>query len=112
MPGIGSGFARAIVSYRNRLGGFYDVTQLAEIDGLPDEVLDYFRNDHAPVKKIAINKLNVNQLRKHPYINFYQAKAIVDFRRLRGDVQDLSDLRLLKEFTNEDINRLRHYVAY
>lgn len=112
VPGIGSGFARAIVSYRNRLGGFYDVTQLAEIDGLPDEALDYFRNDHAPVKKIAINKLNVNQLRKHPYINFYQAKAIVDFRRLRGDVQDLSDLRLLKEFTNDDINRLRHYVAY
>ena len=31
IPGIGSGLARMIVAYRNRLGGFYSVSQLQEI---------------------------------------------------------------------------------
>ena len=31
IPGIGSGLARMIVAYRNRLGGFYSVSQLQEV---------------------------------------------------------------------------------
>lgn len=112
VPGIGSGYARAIVSYRERLGGFVSVNQLVEIKGLPESALDYFREEHAKVKKIAVNNLNVNQLRKHPYISFYQAKAIVDYRRLKGKINSIDDLKLLKEFTSDDIERLRPYLAY
>lgn len=35
VPGIGSGYARRIVNYRQRLGGFCRVEQLREIDGFP-----------------------------------------------------------------------------
>ena len=31
IPGIGSGIARLIVNYRQRLGGFYQIEQLQEI---------------------------------------------------------------------------------
>lgn len=31
IPGIGSGIARLIIGYRQRLGGFYNITQLQEI---------------------------------------------------------------------------------
>ena len=35
IPGVGTAYARAIVGYRERLGGFIDARQLTEINGLP-----------------------------------------------------------------------------
>ncbi len=112
VPGIGSGWAKAIVGYRQRLGGFYAVSQLREVDGFPEEALIYFDVDPSTIKKLNINRLSVNQLRKHPYINFYQARAIQDYRRLHGDITNLDQLRLLSDFPPEVIARLRHYVTY
>ena len=37
IPGIGSTFARRIVGYRELLGGFYTVHQLAEVYGIDEE---------------------------------------------------------------------------
>ena len=37
IPGIGSTFARRIVGYRELLGGFYTVEQLAEVYGIDEE---------------------------------------------------------------------------
>ncbi|WP_288965408.1 helix-hairpin-helix domain-containing protein [uncultured Prevotella sp.] len=112
VPGIGSGYAIAIVRKRERLGGFYSARQLLEIDGLPEQALQYVSVDEGAVTKLNINKLSFSKLRQHPYINYYQARDIVDYRRLRGDIKSLRDLRLLKSFTPADIERLSHYVSY
>lgn len=112
VPGIGSGYANRIVAYRERLGGFYCVEQLFDIDGLPEESLSYFTVDSTGLRKININKLTVNQMRRHPYINFHQAKAIYDYRRLQGDIKSLQQLRLHRDFTPEAIQRLEPYVEY
>lgn len=112
VPGIGSGWARAIVGYRQRLGGYVAVGQLKEIDDFPVEALPYFVVSHPKTERMNLNQLSVSQLRRHPYINFYQARAIVEFRRLKGKLKDLSQLRLLKDFPPEAIERLRPYVCY
>lgn len=112
VPGIGSGYANRIVAYRERLGGFYSLEQLYDIDGLPDKCVDYFTLDSVPLRKIKVNKLSVNQLRRHPYINFHQAKAIYDYRRLHGNITSLQQLHLLRDFPPEAIERLEHYVEY
>ena len=83
-----------------------------EIDGMPEEALTYFTVDVANVKKMNLNRLTLNQLRRHPYINFYQARAICDYRRLRGPLKSLDDLRLMKEFTDDDLRRLKPYVEF
>ncbi len=44
--------------------------------------------------------------------NFLQARAIADYRRLHGPLKSLDDLRLLREFPPEAIERLRPYVEY
>ena len=111
VPGIGSYFAREIAHYRQRLGGFYSADQLLEIDDFPEKALSYFVVHDKPAK-IAVNRLTLNQLKRHPYINYYQAKAITDYRRLRGPLKSLADLRLLKDFTPEDMERLSHYVEF
>lgn len=112
VPGIGSHFARKIVQYRDRLGGFYSVNQLLEIDDFPESALSFFIIPDDQLRKINLNRLTLDQLRRHPYINFFQAKAITDYRRLKGPLHSLHDLRLLKDFPPEAIRRLQPYVEF
>ena len=112
VPGIGSGFARAIVRYRERLGGFYKVGQLLEIDNFPQSALPYFTADASLCRKLNINKLTLSQLRRHPYIGFYQAKTIIGHRRLYGPIHSLDELSLYKDFPPETIEKLRNYVEF
>jgi hypothetical protein len=112
VPGIGSGWARAIVNYGKRLGGYVVVGQLQEIEGFPEEALPYFSVVNPHTEKINLNTATLPQLRKHPYMNFYQARAICDYRRLKGKLTNLSQLHLLKDFTPETIERLRPYIAF
>lgn len=111
IPGIGRGYSIAILQYRNRLGGFHKKEQVLEIEGRPPSILNYLEVQ-GDVQKIEVNKLSVNQLRKHPYINFYQAKAIWDYRQKYGKIKDINQLALLNEFQPEDIERLSPYIAY
>ena len=112
IPGIGSGWARAILNYGKRLGGYVAVGQLQEIEGFPEETLPYFSIANPQTEKINLNTATLAQLRKHPYVDFYQAKAICGYRRLKGKLTNLSQLHLLKDFTSEAIERLRPYVAF
>lgn len=112
VPGIGSYFARQIVRKRKMLGGFYSVRQLLEIQDMPEEALPYFDVNPAKVHRLNVNKLSLVDLRRHPYINYYQAKAIVDYRRLYGEIHDMGQLKLMKYFTPDDFERLRHYIEY
>lgn len=83
-----------------------------EIEGFPEESLPYFKVSGHAVRKLNLNRLTLNQLKRHPYINFYQARHILDYRRLKGPLRSLDDLKLLKDFTPRDIERLRPYVEF
>lgn len=112
VPGIGTYFAREIVRHREWLGGFATVDQLDEIDGFPAKSKKFFRIDQPQVKRLNLNKLTLNELKRHPYINYYQAKAIVDYRRKNGKLESLEQLRLLPEFTSEQQEKLVPYVEF
>ncbi len=112
VPGIGRGWARAIINYGNRLGGYCNVNQLKEIEGFPEETLRYFIIRNPKTRKINLNKATLGQIRNHPYINFYQARAITDYRRLKGELKSMSQLRLLKEFPQSEIDRITPYIEF
>ncbi len=112
VPGIGTSFARMIVVYGDRLGGYVSVDQLDEIDDFPQEAKKYFVISHPVTRRININRLTVVQMRRHPYITFHQAKAIDDYRRLHGPLHSLQELRLHRDFTPEAIARLEPYVEF
>lgn len=112
VPGIGSAFSRQIIAYRERLGGFYSANQLLEISGFPASSLPFFRVDKQPYRRININKMTLNELKTHPYIGFYQAKTIMEHRRVHGKINDLRELSMYRDFTPEVIARLRHYVVF
>ncbi|MBQ7181730.1 MAG: helix-hairpin-helix domain-containing protein [Bacteroidaceae bacterium] len=112
VPGIASYRARKIVEYRRRLGGFRNKEQVMEACQLPDEVLDWFAVKPSPLVRLDVNHLSVSQLMKHPYLSFYQAKAIVEYRSKFGSLKSIQDLQNLKEFTPQEIERLRDYLEF
>jgi DNA uptake protein ComE-like DNA-binding protein len=112
IPGVGSGIAKMIVGYRTSLGGYYAVEQLAEINLKVDMLREWLTVDSVPTRQININKSSIEQMKRHPYINFYQAKAIYDYRKKRGNIHSLNELRLMDEFSEKDMERLSHYVSY
>lgn len=85
IPGIGSGIARMIVAYRKRLGGFYDTVQLKEVNYVDEDMLKWFKLGNTPIHRINANKAGLDKLRSHPYMNFYQAKVIIEYRRKKGN---------------------------
>ena len=112
VPGIGSYYARRIASYGKQLGGYVSAEQLLEIEGFPEDALPYFQVSAGNIHKLNVNTLSLSKLRRHPYLNFYQARAICDYRRLKGPLRSLDDLKMLPEFPAEVIARLRPYVSF
>lgn len=112
IPGIGSTLARMIVVYRQRLGGFYDVSQLQEVPHVGVELNKWFVVTPAGLHKIQINSASLDKLRSHPYMDFYKAKAIMEYRRKRGKIKGLSQLSMFEEFTEKDLKRLSPYLTF
>lgn len=92
VPGIGSTFARRIMKYRELLGGFYDVSQLAEVYGIDEEryqaLAPWFIADTLHVRRLEVNALPAAALRKHPYLDYRQAKAIEQLRKQKAGSPD------------------------
>ncbi len=112
VPGIGSYYASRIADYGRRLGGYVSVDQLDEIEGFPVESKRFFVVGDAHTQLLNLNRLSVSELRRHPYINYYQARAIVDYRRQHGPLNSLDDLRLLRDFPQDALERLAPYVQF
>ena len=112
VPGIGRWYARSIVRYGERLGGYVSVDQLMEIEDFPADALPYIKLGKATPRKLNVNSASLAELRKHPYINYYQAKAITDYRRLYGKITDINVLATCSDFTERDLKRIAPYIEY
>ena len=112
IPGIASKRAARIVAYRQTLGGFVNVEQAMEAIEMPDTVLKYMTLTPVEVRKIPVNKLSVRQLMRHPYLSFYQAKAIFEHRQDKGNLHSIDELSRLDAFRPSDIDRLRPYLSF
>jgi len=116
VPGIGSSFAKRIVSYRNLLGGYYSVTQLSEVYGVDEDrynaFVPWFTVDPSLISTLSVNSLSQDSLRRHPYIDYGQARIITQIRKQKGKLTGWENLQLLKEFSDIDIIRLEHYLSF
>ena len=84
LPGIGGWFAKAMIQYRERLGGYSCPEQLMEIRNFDREKYDALSDlicvDPANVRPYPLWELPEEQLRRHPHIG-PSAHAMVLFRQ-------------------------------
>lgn len=112
IPGIGSYIAARIVAYRQQLGGYYCLEQLRDIRIDHLQLTDWLHVEPELVKRLPVNTCSLERLNRHPYINFYQARAIVEWRKLNGPLRNLKVLALDDAFTAADIEKISHYVSF
>ncbi|MDR0734071.1 MAG: helix-hairpin-helix domain-containing protein [Dysgonamonadaceae bacterium] len=116
IPGIGASFARRITAYKRLLGGYYRLQQLQEVYGMYEELYDkitpYLRVDTGLIQPLPVHSVSLDKLKSHPYINFYQARAIIEMRKKKGKINGIDELAMLEEFSGEDIEKMRHYLSF
>ncbi len=113
--GIGRTFAKRIVAYRNLLGGFYSPTQLTEVYGISMDMVEkmapQLQIDTILIKKVNLNTVSYDELRKHPYISDYQAKAIIYYRSKVKQINSPNEILKNNLITKEDFYRVKNYLS-
>lgn len=110
--GIGSWRARLIVDYRDKLGGYYSVSQLGELPNMPDSLQGSFFIDTPPAKSLDLNHATLEELLRHPYLNYRQCRVLLEHRRKRGKLRTLDQLLPYEEFTENDLRRIEPYATF
>jgi competence protein ComEA len=97
IDGVGPVFASRIMKFRKALGGFISKEQLREVRGMTDEKYAFLAGkvsiDTLAVSRINLNTCTVDELRKHPYINYNVARALVNYRTMHGNYRKTEDIR-------------------
>jgi competence protein ComEA len=114
LPGIGSKLAARIVAFREKLGGFYKIDQLAETYGLPDSTFQKIKSrliiGNSSVKKLNINTATIDELKAHPYLRYNIANAIVQYRAQHGNFSSVADIKKIMMITDDIYNKAAPYL--
>jgi len=114
LPGIGSKLAARIITFREKLGGFYSVEQIGETYGLPDstfqKIKQWLKLDNPSVKKININTATIDEMKAHPYIKYTLANPIVTYRNEHGSFSKVEDIKKVMVVTDEIYKKVVPYL--
>jgi competence protein ComEA len=114
--GIGPKMASKIITYRNEVGGFFTVNQLTEIWGfdplLIDELIGKVTVDVSQVRYLRINQVSYEELKKHPYLRFKQAAAVVNYRRQHGPFTSAQELKKVLIIPDSTCRKLEPYLRF
>jgi competence ComEA-like helix-hairpin-helix protein len=115
LPGIGAYFTKKILTFRNALGGFATIEQLAEIKNLPDSTFQKIKSrikvEENEVQKLNVNLLPADTLARHPYISLRQANIIVAFRSSHGKFKQIEDVQRAGLFSDSLFQKLKPYLS-
>lgn len=114
LPGIGVKLAERIIKYRDKLGGFYSVDQVAETFGLQDSVFQKFRgrlNCDRKVRKISINLQSGKELSEHPYFRGKLSTLLVNYRQEHGPFTTMEDLSKIPMINEQVMGKIRPYIS-
>ncbi|MDN3583717.1 helix-hairpin-helix domain-containing protein [Mucilaginibacter flavus] len=114
--GIGPSFARRIVKYRDRIGGFYNKEQLKEVFGVDDTKYAEIKNEVAVdakhVTKLNANTATFDQLRRFPYLSFKQMNAILEYRNQHGDYESIADMKNIAILDDGILRKIGPYLVF
>ncbi len=112
LPGIGPGRANAIVKYREKLGGYVELSQVKEaygMDSVYDAIRPFLLLEVYTTRRMNINTFSALDL-KHPYLTPALANIIINYRKVHGDYSSVSDLKKLNVLDEELYKKLAPYL--
>lgn len=116
LKGIGPTLSSRIIKYRQALGGFYHISQIAEVYGLKDSLFQVIKNqlylDEVKLEELSVNKLSVNELAKHPYIDNNFARKIVNYREQHNGIKGADALRKIYLIDRSLIEKVIPYLDF
>lgn len=114
--GIGPTYARRIVRYRERLGGYVDLRQLLEVYGITPELLESIAPkltlDSNAIRHLDVNHASLKELARHPYMEYYQARDIVRLRQSGITFHSVDELRTVPSMADTTLQRLAPYLSF
>lgn len=115
LKGIGKVYSNRIVKYRELLGGFARKEQIMDVWGIEKELYDQIKSKlkvgEKQLKKININTCTIDELKQHPYIDYYVARSIVKYRQSHGKYKKTSDI-MKSALVHETLyNKLKPYLS-
>ena len=91
--GIGAFYAKQIIRYREKLGGYFTKEQLLEVWKMTPEAYDKIKDhifiNEKDVKRIDINSVTIEELKAHPYLNWNKANSIIKMRIQRNGFKNI-----------------------
>lgn len=117
--GIGEKTVMEIIRYRNRLGGFHRVEQLAEVKGVTEanyeKILQQIWCDSFQIQKIDINFAPAERIKGHPYMEPRTFRKLISKRQQRKSKGGWSTVEEMVEediLTPDEAQRLRPYLRF
>lgn len=115
IKGIGPFFAKQIIRYRERLGGYISIDQLSEVwkmnDSIAERISPYLDIDPTQLRQLNINQADIEELKNHPYINWNMANSIVKMRAQLGSFTYLEELKKSKLISDETFEKIKPYLT-
>ena len=115
LRGIGPVLAGRILKYRNLLGGFVRKDQLLEVYGLAYETFENISQaviiDTTGITRIDLNKAAYTKLIRHPYLDVYTVKGILNYRDIQGNIKDVNELKDNRIIPEENFSRIKPYIV-
>ena len=113
--GIGAFYAKQIIRYREKLGGFFKKEQLLEVWKMTPEAYDKIK-DHVfisekDVKRININSVTIEELKVHPYLKWNQANSIIKMRIQRNGFKNIEEIKESVLIDSETYEKLFPYLS-
>ena len=113
--GIGEVLSVRIVKFRESLGGFVSLSQIAEVYGIEDYAVENARDmsfidEEFVPRQIDLNASDVRQLAAHPYISSNEARVIVAYRDQHGPFKEIRDLQEIHLIDSVWLERVAPYL--
>jgi len=114
LRGIGPSFARRIVSYRQRLGGYIYKEQLLEVFGMDSSryaaLVPNIIVSPDSIRKIDLNNVTFKELLKHPYFPFELTKTIMIYRQKNKRFKSIEELKIIEGMSDSLFKRILPYL--
>lgn len=115
LKGIGPFFAKQIIKYRDRLGGFASKEQILEVWKMTietyDKLIPQIEIDKSKIRKLKINEVTPEELKNHPYLNWSQVNSIVKMRMQRTKFNAIDEIQESKLIDAETFEKLIPYLS-